>query len=467
MRIRRTGFLNLTILLLVIASFSACNNRSSDSDINHLLCHISVADITPEEPVYLAGFANRKGTSESIHRPLLTQCIVLKSNQEQVCIIVNDLMEVSPASIQKLIDAISGSTGFSGDHIFIHQTHTHSAPIMDEMGLAWSEANERYRENTLRTIEDNAIQTIMDTLAFIPCRIKTGSATCKIGINRRAFDPATGEMVIGESATGFFDPEVGILQLSDKDNNTVVTLFNYACHPVTLGYKNLAASPDFVGEARSIIEKVWGGTAVFLNGAAGDVNPINGLGSSTLIADQEGSKLGNIVTQSKLIEDSIVCLITSIDSIMLPYRDRNLTPDMIRDEVTRKCEETTEFITWEEDVKKWGKNMIKELEEDQLPENRIIKTGGIRIGSTILAFSQGEIFNEYHTRLKHSFPERMILFAGYTNGESGYLPDKQAFEEGGYEVNQAYIYLGEPSPLLPASDSIFSKKMSAFIHNLL
>jgi len=102
-----------------------------------------------------------------------------------------------------------------------------------------------------------------------------------------------------------------------------------------------------------------------------------------------------------------------------------------------------------------------------LPDKRIMEAGGIRIGSSILAFSQGEVFNEYHARLKRSFTERMILFAGYTNGESGYLPDKQAFKEGGYEVDQAYIYLGEPSPLLPASDSIFLNKMNALIRNLL
>lgn len=46
-------------------------------------------------------------------------------------------------------------------------------------------------------------------------------------------------------------------------------------------------------------------------------------------------------------------------------------------------------------------------------------------------------------------------------------PDELAFEEGGYEVDQAYIYLGEPSPLLPASDSIFMGKINTLIRNLL
>ncbi len=467
MKIRHTGSLIVTILYLIVASFSSCNNRSSDGDINHLSCFFNIADITPEGPVYLAGFANRKGTSESIHRPLLTQCLVLKSNQEQVCIIVNDLMEVSPASIRKIIDNITGSTGFPDGHIFIHQTHTHSAPIMDEMGLAWSDANNRYRENVLKTISDNAIRTITDTLSFIPCRIKTGHGVCNIGINRRAIDPETGKTIIGESTEGFFDPEVGILQLTNLENKPVVTLFNYACHPVTLGYENFAVSPDFIGEARRVIEDNWGGTALYLNGAAGDINPVNGLGSSTAIADQEGNKLGNAVLQANLKLDTAVYLVINNERVLLPYRNSNHTPERIRDEVARKCKDTTEFITWKEDVRKWGDKMINEYNENRLPDKRIMLAGGIRIGSSILLFSQGEVFNQYHSRLKRSFPERIILFAGYTNGESGYLPDQHAFKEGGYEVDQAYIYLGEPSPLLPASDSIFFNKMSALIRNLL
>lgn len=467
MKFRQAQSKSTGIFFLLLILLTSCSHGPSGDNIDQLLCCIRVADITPEEPVYLAGFANRKGTSLSVHRSLITQCLVLKSSREQACIIINDLMEVSASSIRKIKDSITESTGCPGSHIFIHQTHTHSAPIMDEMGLAWSEANERYREKIIETITDNAIRTIKDTIAFIPCRIRTGYAVCHIGINRRATDPTTGERIIGKSAEGFFDPEIEILQLTDLDNEPFATLFNYACHPVTLGFENLAVSPDFVGEARSVVETTWGGTALFLNGAAGDINPVNGLGSSAAIADQEGSKLGNAVLQAELKEDTVVSLQITAERIILPYRITNLTPEKIREEISRKRSETTEFTTWEEDVAKWGALMIEEYDDKRLSNNRIVEAGGIRIGSSILVFSQGEVFNEYHAWLKRTFPERMVLFAGYTNGESGYLPDKLAFKEGGYEVDQAYIYLGEPSPLLPVSDSIFSAKINALIRNLL
>ncbi|UCG27752.1 MAG: neutral/alkaline non-lysosomal ceramidase N-terminal domain-containing protein, partial [Bacteroidales bacterium] len=410
MKCKRGRSRTVAFLLLLTVIIPSCSNPSHDNNTERLYCQVRIADITPEEPVFLAGFANRTGLSEGIHKQLVTQCLVLKSGQEQVCIIVNDLMEVSPVSIREIKDSITTSTGFSPDNIFVHQTHTHSAPIMDEMGLAWSEANARYRDKVLEIISSNAIQAIIDSAAFIPCRIKTGHSDCNIGISRRATDPETGKSIIGESLEGHFDPEIGILQLTSMNNKPVVTIFNYACHPVTLGYENLSVSPDYVGTARSIIEKHWGGTAIFLNGAAGDINPVNGLGNSTIIADQEGRELGQAVVRAILQEDSVIGLKVTSGRISLPYRDQNLTSHRIMEEVTRKSSEETEFVTWKEDVEKWGERMLKQLTDRSLPKKREMEIGGIRIGSTLIVFSQGEIFNEYHSRLKKSFPANRILF---------------------------------------------------------
>ena len=41
-----------------------------------LLFNYGQADITPEEPVLLAAYANRRGLSEEIHRRLTTRRIV-------------------------------------------------------------------------------------------------------------------------------------------------------------------------------------------------------------------------------------------------------------------------------------------------------------------------------------------------------------------------------------------------------
>ena len=41
-------------------------------------------------------------------------------------------------------------------------------------------------------------------------------------------------------------------------------LFNYGCHPTSLGPGNMHISPDYIGAAREILEDTFGGTALFL-----------------------------------------------------------------------------------------------------------------------------------------------------------------------------------------------------------
>ncbi|MCP6756933.1 hypothetical protein NL533_35430, partial [Klebsiella pneumoniae] len=67
--------------------------------------------------------------------------------------------------------------------------------------------------------------------------------------NRRSIDPKTGEAVIGKSEEGLCDHQVQILRLVNEKGNPVTTVFNYACHPVTLGAASRAVSPDYVGKA--------------------------------------------------------------------------------------------------------------------------------------------------------------------------------------------------------------------------
>ncbi|HSW35687.1 MAG TPA: hypothetical protein VLH18_03695, partial [Candidatus Limnocylindrales bacterium] len=68
---------------------------SCSSSIDQLRVNVGIADISPEEPVSLAGFAAREGLSTGIHRPLKTRCLVIENDSERIMIISNDMMEIS------------------------------------------------------------------------------------------------------------------------------------------------------------------------------------------------------------------------------------------------------------------------------------------------------------------------------------------------------------------------------------
>lgn len=433
-----------------------------------LFCNTHVAVITPLEPVYLAGFANRNGMSDTIHRALRTKCIVLRNDTTRVCLVFNDLMEVAKKYDDHIRSIIADSTGIPVSHIFIMSSHSHSTPIMDEMHLNSSDANDRYRERTISIIAKNAIETIKDDKNFVSCRLQIASGTCMMNTNRRSIDPKTGEAVIGKSEEGLCDHEVQALRFINAEENVIATIFNYACHPVTLGAASKAVSPDYVGMAEETMAKKSGGEAFFMHGAAGDVNPINGLGTSLAATDSEGVKLATAVLSSTFTNDTTkVVLKTASATILLPYRDQDIDSSFINEQVKIKSAQKTDFINWKESVYNWGERMKARLnKESKLPNGRSVSIGAIKLGSTVIFFIQGELFNSYQLKLKKEFPQLHILFAGYTNGEAGYVPDGPAFKAKGYEVDQAYIFLGEPSPLTSDTESIIVKNMEELVRSI-
>ena len=54
-------------------------------------------------------------------------------------------------------------------------------------------------------------------------------------------------------------------------------------------------SPDFIGSSREIVEATYGGTAIFLQGASGDIGPMISYSADPASADRNGRMLGYAV----------------------------------------------------------------------------------------------------------------------------------------------------------------------------
>src|SRR5664279_3080140 len=124
------------------------------------LFNYGLTDITPEEPVFLGGYANRKGLSGAVHRRLTSRCVVIKQEDVLLCLIVNDLMDVDPEIIRTISAQVSQKTGLGKDSILITSIHTHSAP---EMEFGRSDANDRYIDIVVRSVSENAVSVINET----------------------------------------------------------------------------------------------------------------------------------------------------------------------------------------------------------------------------------------------------------------------------------------------------------------
>ena len=61
----------------------------------------------------------------------------------------------------------------------------------------------------------------------------------------------------------------------------------------------------------------------------------------------------------------------------------------------------------------------------------------VKIGDLTLVGFGGEPFTEYATFSRAAAPDKFVVAMCCTNGYQGYIPSKQAFDEGGYEAGSS------------------------------
>jgi hypothetical protein len=375
-------------------------------------------------------------------------------------------MDVDPEIIQTISTRISQKTGLDKDSILIASIHSHSAP---EMEYGRSDANDRYIDIIIRTVSENAVSLINDTSGFRIANMRTAKALCGINIARRDIKPEGGGMAyrVGDP-DGLRDEEVGILQLADESGERKVTLFNYACHPVTLGYESNYISTDYPGMAREVVESKYGGMSVFMNGAAGDLNPREAHNTDPAVTDRVGEHLGEAIISTSLQE-----AYTEIDfkilakTIWVPFRDQIITKEHIRNEATRKVSDITEFFTWKEMLERWEKKVCEMIDKNEIRDSFPFKINVMKLGNAIIFFTQGELFVKYQLEMKKHFPHYMVICVAYVHGTGAYIPTADVFENSGYEADQAYIYEVLPSPLSPQIGQIYLREAFNAINELI
>lgn len=122
--------------------------------------------------------------------------------------------------------------------------------------------------------------------SMTPVRVGAGSGTeTRISENRRLKLRSGAEADVrhayalppDEQVTGMgpIDPEIGLLRLDRLDGQTLAVVYNFACHPI-LGIPGGGNTADLTGAACRVIEDNLspGAVALFVQGCAGDVNPV-------------------------------------------------------------------------------------------------------------------------------------------------------------------------------------------------
>ena len=452
----------------------------SSGEARLLSAGVARAIITPPIGIRLVGYTVQEGCAKDVEHDLTATVLVLSDGLTSVVIAGLDLLFVPMLYADRIRAAIGQRLGIPGENVLLNGSHTHLGPMFP----GWQQeepAQAQLQERYVQHLENVLIGAASAARAKQqPARLGSGRGTASLGVNRREKLP-DGGIIIGENVDGPIDRTVDVIRIDDLAGMPLAVLMSAACHTVVLGPKTLSYSPDFIGPARELIESAIGAPTLFLQGAAGNINPACGIGSGGPEQFEDMHRLGLMLGGETLkvwaqirthnrrgprrIVRSVAAISTwdyeptpqaTINQLSVTRRRLNLPlaplPNLATAEgdlARTRAARAKAFAGNSLGAKNVAQRMFAWAEQRHrlvLAGNRIvtreIELWAMRINDIGIATVSAEPLTELGLEIKHRSPLRHTLFLGYSNGCIGYIPPPEAFAEGGMEVIEShYNYL--------------------------
>jgi hypothetical protein len=237
---------------------------------------VARVEITPETPLPMYGYAERGSkTAEGKHDPLYAKVLVLASGKDRIAIVTLDLGSFHSSVLRR-----RAADELGIPVLLLASSHTHSGPVflktLDD-NPEISPRQQQYREELDRKIFGALKQAVG---SMFPARIGLGRGSLQLGYNRlvlREDGRARAEFDnFGHVAYGPVDPEFVLLRVEDAAGAVRAVVVHYACHAVVLQASNFKYSADYPGALQAKVEAALSGAqCMFVQGGAGDINPIS------------------------------------------------------------------------------------------------------------------------------------------------------------------------------------------------
>lgn len=393
---------------------------------------VAVIDITPPAGLLMAGFAARTEPAESAHDPLTVRALAI----DETVLVVADVIGFH----REMSARVRARCGLPDESVMLCATHTHGGPV-SMTGRLHAAADPGY----LGRLEDacvTAIDQARDRRVDAELSFASG-ADPDVARNRRYDD-------------GPIDRSLPVLKVRGKNGQVLAILVNYACHPVVLGADNRQWTGDYPHFVRAELEASNpGATAIFLTGCIGDLNTGHSAEASIslagnparsfLAAEAFGKRIAQAVVEGKDRPLGADCS-TGLTNVTLTFERREKAPlDSLRKAWLEEAEQSD--IARAELLKIWADwaRDIAPRPLDPLPE----RVAMFDWGGMILIGMPGEIFAATALGLRAALGDRPVMLAGFSDDNPGYIPPRQEYPFGGYEVDEAHRFYGQPATVAP------------------
>ncbi len=419
---------------------------------------LAVANITPDRPLYLAGFGPDR-LSEGTYHDLFATAAVFDNGATRVCLMALDILTVDESLVVPVTEA-GARLGIAPEGMLLNTSHTHTGPVTERVRSPIRKFDEPYldglRERLCELVGEATADVRPATLDYVE-----GSST--MGVNRRVpFDGGcrpNGDRPI--------DPAVPVVRMLHPDGRVRGVIFSYACHPANNSGRLLGA--EFPGFARDLVaESIPGCTPMFLQGCGGDVmaralDPMERTFRSASVAElaEFGHDVGRAVCaafcgQPRPLGEALACASKTIE---LPF-DHQPT-----EEELRAAEAGPAY------QQRWARAAREALARcGSLIATLPLQIQAVRLGDLFVVASAAETCVETGLRLKAELPDLLTMPLGYTNGSWDYVGPGSVFTEGNYEGPLSHMDTVWPWPkplgLRPDAEDLFVAESAALARSL-
>lgn len=394
-------------------------------------------DITPTTSQWLMGYNARQSTG--VHDKIYHRIVAMDDGKTQFYLVASDLCLFSPAVYDEVTERLRKEAGIEPQNVWWSVTHSHAAPEVGAPGMYLTllgRSDHEWNRDYATKVTDGLVEGVKNAKTKLePARIGVGSGISFANINRRAKD-VDGRVSLGLNPDGPTDRQIGIIRLERADGSPIAVIANYAIHGTVMSGANLEISGDAPGTVSAYVEQKVGAPVLFVNGAAGNMAPIYSV--------YPDPRSGHLRQFNVLLGDRILAALHSLGPATA---DASLWTGEKTIETLRK-----EGLAWPEELSRYSRTGAGGKSLVRLP------TRYLRINDTLIWSAPVELFCEIAMAVRDRSPFVHTFYFGYTGGWFGYLPTKQAFQEGGYEP--------KTSPFTEAAEGDLLEGVTTYVQGL-
>lgn len=408
----------------------------------------TMMDITPKSGVPMAGYYKFRAVT-GVLDPIYAKTIVVEQDGARAAFIVVDLSGTTKPLVNAARKLIREQCGIPEDRIMISATHTHTGPqlprgsLLDDITQANSAPGLEYVD-TLPGLIARSVTEAMAKLA--PSRVSAAVGRAEgISFNRRVigrdgkciWQPQKIDPTV-ERPAGPVDPEVGLMVFEPAAPGTspVAAFVNFAMHPTSIG-GGTRVSADYPGVLTKLLSERKGPNliAVFANGCCGNINHTDYLsGKPRRNTQQLGAALADAAIDAWPSLQLLVTHPPRVRSKMVTLQRRKFSEADIakaKNVAGRMMTESLGTVPMAEAV-----CILESAQKADVPLQAEVQVASFSDDLAIVALP-GEIFVELGLTIKAASPFKRTFIAELANGSIGYIPNREAYPQGNYEVVSA------------------------------